>query len=142
MITAFSEVSEDNQMASKTTVERCFKIMQVHSQAADNDICHLILKCLDLMTDRQEDPMTIFTELKTHTVSTMDLLLRRTLNMEEVRNGLGTEALDSLSENFYDQGLALSKLRASTLNRHELVSSFPALHPILTSVISAPPLRT
>ena len=58
--------------------------------------------------------------------------------MEEVRNGLGTEALDSLSMNFNEQGLALSKLRASTLNRHGLVSSFPKLHSIFTSVLSAP----
>ncbi len=48
----------------------------------------------------------------------------------------------ALSKSLYGQGLALSSLRASTLSRHELVSSFLALQPILTSGISAPPLRT
>ena len=48
----------------------------------------------------------------------------------------------ALSKSLYGQGLALNSLRASTLSRHELVSSFLALQPILTSGISAPPLRT
>ena len=67
-----------------------------------------------------------------------DVLRRRTLSMEEVRNGLGTVAPDSLSNNFAEQDLSLERLHASTLKRHELVSSLMAMHPLLSYFISAP----
>ena len=72
------------------------------------------------------------------TTGEADAILRRTLNMEEVRNDLGTEALYLLSNNFAEQDSSLSKCRASTLKRHELVILLLEIHTILHSFLSEP----
>ena len=59
MITAFSEVSKSNHMASTTIVDEFFELMQKRSQEAERGVCGLIRKCLDLMTGKQNNP-TIF----------------------------------------------------------------------------------
>ena len=144
MISAFSEMSQEDQMASNTTVNKCFETMQVHSQAAAEDTWPLILESLELMTvsfgSAKQDAIIIFREWKVREAGMEDVLRRRTLSMEEVRNGLGTVALDSLIKNFVEQDLSLRKLRASTLKRHELVSSLMAMRTLLTYFISAPVL--
>ena len=58
--------------------------------------------------------------------------------MEEVRNGLGTEALDSLSKHFAEQYCSVSKLHVSAFKRHELIRLLPGIHTVLTEVQSSP----
>ncbi len=119
-------------MALNTTGKKCFRTMDVLSLAAEQDIWALIVECLDRMTDSpapgEVDAI----------IGEADVILRHTLNMEEVRNDLGTEALYLLSNNLAEQDSSLSKFRASTLKRHELVSLLLAIHILLHSVLSEP----
>ncbi len=106
--------------------------MDVLSLAAEHDIWDLIVECLNRMTDLPA-PGEVDA-----TTGEADAILRHTLNMEEVRNDLGTEALYLLSNNLAEQDSSLSKCRASTLKRHELVILLLAIHTILHSFISEP----
>ena len=68
MITAFSEMTEEDQKVSKSIVKKCFKTMEVHSHAAQKDIWPSILESLELLTDSfgsgEKDAMSTVKELK------------------------------------------------------------------------------